>query len=103
MRSTLKLDASISDSQIGGLRTMLAGDQKWGVPDDNSKTTFVGHEPLMVRSILELNASTSDSKIGGLRSMLAEDQKWGRPGRWFKKCSFWPRTFDLEAVELYFC
>ena len=32
VRSILKLNASISDSKIGGLRTMLAEDQKWGGP-----------------------------------------------------------------------
>ena len=32
MRSTLKLNAAISDEQIGGLRSMLAEDQKWGGP-----------------------------------------------------------------------
>ena len=32
VRSSLKLNAAISDSQIGGLRTTLAEDQKWGGP-----------------------------------------------------------------------
>ena len=32
VRSTLKLNALISDSKIGGLRSMLAEDQKWGGP-----------------------------------------------------------------------
>ena len=32
VRSTLKLNAAISDSKIGGLRTMLAEDQQWGGP-----------------------------------------------------------------------
>ena len=50
---------------------------------------------------LKLNASISDSKVGGLRTMLAEDQKWGVPDRWENKFSFWPRTFDLEAVEIF--
>ena len=70
VRSTLKLNAAISHSKIGGLRSMLAEDPKWGGPGS-----------MVVRSSLKLNASIVDSKIGGLRTMLAEDPKWRGPGR----------------------
>ena len=41
VRSTLKLNASISDSKIGGLRTMLAEDQKWGAGSIMNKMQFL--------------------------------------------------------------
>ena len=44
VRSTLKLNASILDSKIGGLRSLLAEDQKWGgARIDGSKTAVFGH------------------------------------------------------------
>ena len=60
VRSTLKLNAAISDLKIGGLRSMLAEDQKWGVPDDNGAK----HSKAKWCKIL----------------MLAKVQKWGGPG-----------------------
>ena len=43
VRSTLELNATISDSKIGGLIIMLAKDQKWRVQDDNIKNMLFGH------------------------------------------------------------
>ena len=43
VRSTLKLNASISDSKIGGLRTVLAEDQKWGVQIDGITNAVFGY------------------------------------------------------------
>ena len=63
VRSTLKLNASISDSKIGGLRTRWAEDQKWGVPDDGRKNMLFGDNGKLLKPESLDTGSNRNSKV----------------------------------------